>query len=214
MRISSRFAILRRRAMGRLTALLIGFGLLGAAAPGFAEPQKYLIDPDHLTVSFLVTHIGYAKTLGMFRKASGEFTFDEATGQLSNLRVVVDTDSVFTNHDKRDEHVRSKDFLNIKEFPEMSFTAARATRTGERNFEVPGELTLLGKTKPLTLTATWNKSDVYAIPAGPLKTKPYVIGVSARGSLKRSEYGMSYAVANGLVSDDIELLIELEASRQ
>ena len=75
-----------------------------------------------------------------------------------------------------------------------------------------GTLTLLGKSQPLTLQATWNKSA--ESPLGGFGRKPYVMGVSARGSFKRSAYGMNYAVANGWVGDEVPLIIEFEAVRK
>ncbi len=179
-----------------------------------AEPARYAIDPEHLSIGFLVDHIGYARTLGLFRKAEGSFSFDEQSGELTAVKVTVDTASVFTNQQKRDEHLRSADFLNSKEFPEMIFTAQSARRTGENSFQIPGQLELLGKTQPLTLEATWNKSAEYPFGGGLLSGKPYVMGVSARGTIRRSAYGMNYAVDNGWVGDEIELIIEFEARRQ
>ena len=78
-----------------------------------AEPSRYEIDPDHLTVSFLVEHLGYAKVLGLFREASGSYRFDEQTGELSDVLIVVDTDSVFTDQERRDAHLRSGDFVKF-----------------------------------------------------------------------------------------------------
>ena len=174
-----------------------------------ADETAYKLDPDHISVGFLVDHIGYAKVLGMFREARGGYQFDEKTGELSQLEVVVETESVFTNHNKRDKHLRSADFLNSREFSTMSFTAATARRTGERTYIIEGVLALLGKTGPLTLEATWNKSGKY-----PIDGKPYVMGVSVGGRFSRSDYGMTYAVDNGWVGDEIELIIEFEARRQ
>ncbi|OUM03463.1 YceI family protein [Variovorax sp. JS1663] len=182
--------------------------MLAAAAPARAEPARYELDPEHLTVAFLVDHIGYAKVLGMFRAARGSYSFDEATAALSTLRIEVDTQSVFSNFASRDRHLKSADFLNSSEFPRMVFTADGAKRTGERSFEIVGQLELLGRSQPLTLNATWNKSG-----ASPID-KTYVMGVSARGSFKRSAYGMNYAVANGWVGDEVALIIEFEAKRK
>ncbi len=184
------------------------------SAPANAEPVEYRIDPDHLSVGFLVDHIGYAATLGMFRKAEGSFRFDEQTGVMTDLRVVVDTASVFTNHKKRDDHLRAADFLNSREFPEMVFTAAEARPVDERRYQVAGQLELLGKSRPLTLQAVWNKSAEYPFGSGMFSGKPYVMGVSARGSFRRSAYGMNYAVDNGWVGDEVRLIIEFEAIRQ
>lgn len=203
----------------RRTALYLGAALLTAfAAPALVQAQatsqgaRYELDPDHLTVAFLVDHIGYAKTLGMFRAARGSYNFDEASKTLTDVRIEVQTDSVFSNQRKRDDHLKGADFLNSAQFPRMVFTAATAQRTGDRTFEIKGQLQLLGKTLPLTLLATWNKSA--ESPMGGIGRKPYVMGVSARGSFKRSSFGMNYAVANGWVGDDVDLIIEFEAIRQ
>ena len=128
------------------------------------------------------------------------------------MSIEVDTSSVFTNQRKRDDHLKGPDFLNSNEFPRMVFTADTARRTGERTFEIGGQLQLLGKSQPLTLQATWNKSA--ESPLGGLGRKPYVMGVSARGSFKRSAFGMNYAVSNGWVGDEVALIIEFEAVRQ
>jgi polyisoprenoid-binding protein YceI len=90
----------------------------------------------------------------------------------------------------------------------MTYTALGAQRTGERTFAVNGELELLGTRRPLVLEATWNKSAPY-----PIGARAEVMGVSLRGSLKRSEFGMTYGVANELVGDEVEIVIELEARR-
>ena len=184
--------------------------LLPAAAQ--AQATKYELDPDHTTVAFLVDHIGYAKILGMFRSVRGSYSFDEATATLTNVRIEVETGSVFSNQRKRDDHLKGPDFLNSSQFPRMVFTASSAKRTSDRQFEITGQLELLGKSQPLTLQATWNKSAESPL-GGPLR-KPYVMGVSARGSFKRSAYGMNYAVANGWVGDEVPLIIEFEAVRQ
>ncbi|MGV3727113.1 YceI family protein [Hydrogenophaga sp.] len=177
-----------------------------------AQAAQYELDPDHTTVAFLVDHIGYAKVLGMFRSVRGSYRFDEATATLTNVRIEVETGSVFSNQRKRDDHLKGPDFLNSSQFPRMVFTASSAKRTSDRQFEITGQLELLGKSQPLTLQATWNKSAESPL-GGPLR-KPYVMGVSARGSFKRSAYGMNYAVANGWVGDEVPLIVEFEAVRQ
>ena len=173
-----------------------------------AEPARYELDPEHLTAAFLVDHIGYAKVLGLFRAARGTYSFDEATAALSQVRIEIDTQSVFSNYAKRDQHLKSADFLNSAEFPRMVFTAANAKRTGERSFEIAGQLELLGRSQPLTLSASWNKSGTSPI------DQNYIMGVSARGSFKRSAYGMRYGVDNGWVGDEVALIIEFEARRK
>jgi len=190
----------------RLVAVIV---LVLGSVPAIAEPARYELDPAHTTVAFLVEHAGYAKTLGQFARASGGYTFDDASGTLSSLRVVVATDSVDTHHEARDRHLRSADFLDTAKHKEMTFAASAARRTGDNTFAVTGELTLLGRTRPLTLEATVNKSEPY-----PFGDRADVMGVSARATLKRSDFGMTYGVADDLVGDDVEIIIELEARRQ
>lgn len=184
--------------------------LLAAHGAASAQPARYEIDPEHFSVGFLVDHIGYTKVLGMFRSAGGAFMFDEKTGALSDVRVVIESSSVFTNQRRRDQHLASADFLNSGEFPKIEFKGATAKRTGERTFVVEGQLDLIGKTQPVTLNVTWNKSGPYELPG----VKAYVMGVSARGSFKRSAFGMTYGIANNWVGDAVELILEFEARRK
>lgn len=193
----------------RLALLCVLCGVMIAPASVRAEPAEYEIDPEHLTVGFLVEHVGYARVLGFFREGGGSYRFDEQTGALSDVVIEVETDSVFTNHDRRDGHLRSADFLDTRRFPTMTFTATSARRTGEKTFEVEGNLELLGISRPLTLSASWNKSADY-----PFGDRQYVMGVSARGSLERSAYGMTYGVENAWVGDTVEIIVEFEARRR
>ena len=195
--------------MTRLFVRLLLAACFVASATAHAQPARYEIDPEHFSVGFLVDHIGYAKVLGLFQKAGGSFTFDEKAGTLSDVRIAIDSASVFTGHRKRDDHLRGTDFLNAVEFPQIAFKGASAKRSGERTFVVEGQLEMLGKTQPVTVNFTWNKSAQYELPG----VKAYVMGASGRGSFKRSAFGMSYAVANGWVGDTVELILEFEARR-
>jgi polyisoprenoid-binding protein YceI len=174
-----------------------------------AAPATYEIDPEHATVAFLVAHIGYAKVLGRFTAVHGTFEFDEEAGEVDNVAVTIAAASVATDHEARDRHVRDRDFLDVERFPNIAFAADGAQRTGERTFAITGELTLLGNRRPLVLQATLNKSAEY-----PIGDRAHVLGISARGRLSRSEFGMTYGVANGLVGDEVEIIVEIEARRR
>lgn len=186
------------------------FALCLVAFAAHAQPARYQIDPEHFSVGFLVDHLGYAKVLGMFRESSGAYAFDEKAGALSDVRIVIDSRTVTTFHRRRDQHLTSPDFLNSGEFREIVFKGATAKRTGERTFVVDGQLEMIGKTQPVTLNVTWNKSGKYELPGA----DAYVMGVSARGSFKRSAFGMNYGVANGWVGDTVDLILEFEAKRK
>jgi polyisoprenoid-binding protein YceI len=198
--------IFRRFAAVLAVAALAG---LTALPPAQAEPRQYKMDPDHFAIVFMVHHLGLADTVGMFREASGTFTYDAQAQTISDVEITVQTDSVFTNHERRDGHLRGTDFLNVEEFPTMTFTADEAEVTGENTGKIHGELTLLGQTKPLTLDVTYEGGRTY-----PFGDGHYAIGISARGTVERSEYGMTYAVQNDIVGDEIHLIIEFEGIRQ
>ncbi len=199
--------IARTRRAANGAAMAVALAAIGAA-PAAAAPEAYEIDPAHLSIGFLVHHIGYADTLGMFLEGAGRFTFDAEARTLSDLTVTIRADSVFTNHERRDGHLRGGDFLDVETHPEITFVGTGAEPTGERTGRVTGDLTILGVTQPVTLDVTWNKSGPY--PFG----NSYAIGISARTVVQRSAFGMTYAVDNGWVGDEVAVIIELEAIRQ
>ena len=102
--------------------------------------------------------------------------------------------------------MRDDDFLDVERHPEMIFETEGPVVIESDTARVEGALTLLGQTRPLALDVVLNKSDTY-----PFGHKKETLGISARGALMRSDYGMEYAVANGLVGDEVSLIIELEA---
>lgn len=186
--------------------------LLATLAQAQTGPERYRLDPDHATVAFLVRHIGFARVLGSFRQVSGEFEFDEKSGRIGEVRIVVRTASVDTGVEARDRHLNSADFFDVEKHPEMVFESDGAQLGDDRRAELRGRLTLRGQTRPLVLDVIWNKSALSPLVVD--GEHPYVLGASASGRLKRSEFGMDYGLANLLVGDEVELLIELEARRQ
>lgn len=189
-------------------------GLLGAlftfgAAPVLAELQTYVIDDEHFSMNFEIQHIGYAPVMGMFREVEGKFEFDEANMKLPSGQLTFKSKSIFTNHDKRDGHLRSGDFLNSSKFPDITFTITDFETTGENTGVVTGDLTLLGQTRPVDVNIFLNKSAVY-----PIGHEDYTLGMTAEASLNRSEWGMTYGVENDLVGDEVKLRFGFEAIRQ
>jgi polyisoprenoid-binding protein YceI len=184
---------------------------IAATAPAAvkAEAAEFVLDPTHTSITFFVSHIGFADTAGMFLESEGSFSYDEEAKELKTAVITVKTDSVFTNHDKRDEHLRGTDFLNTGEFPEMTFTATKAEKLSDTEGKIIGDLTLLGVTKPITLDVTFNKAGNY-----PFGDGHYALGFDAEGSFKRSEFGMSYGVDGDIVGDEIKLVIGAEGIRQ
>jgi len=192
----------------RIAACAVAFAALTAALPARAEPRTYVIDPSHFSIVFNAMHIGYAPTWGLFLKGEGSFTYDENTRELSDLSVAIETASVFSNDERRDGHLRSDDFLSADAHPRITFRMTDARAETEATGTVIGDLSLRGVTRPVTLNVTLNKIGPY--PFG----DTHVVGISARTVLRRSDFGMIYAVENGLVGDEVDIRIDLEAVRQ
>lgn len=196
-----------------LLAAGLMFATLSLAAPSAqAAPEVYKLDPRHMSIAFLVHHIGYYDVAGQFLKAEGSFTYDQEANSLSALDITIDAASIFSNDEPRDKHVRGKDFLHVEQHPAITFTLKEAKATDATSGEVTGDLTILGVTKPVTLDVTLNKAGDYPFAIG--GKIPYVLGITAETTIKRSDFGMDYAVANGWVGDEIEIFISFEAVRQ
>jgi len=192
---------MRRELSAALAAIVL-------ATTANAESARFELDPEHTAIGFVIEHVGFAGTLGVFRNVSGGFTYDAETQELSDVEITVETGSVDTFNEARDNHVKGKDFLDVGEYPAMVFTADGGTPASATSGTVTGELSILGQSRPLTLDVTLNKAAEY-----PFGHKRFVLGLTVRGTVKRSDYGMEYAIDNGLVGDDVTLLIETEAMR-
>ncbi len=180
--------------------------VVATAAPftARAAPATFTIDPDHSSVLFRVDHLGYAKVVGLFLSFAGQFTFDEADPAASQVELVIDATSVFTRQRDRDNHLRSPDFFNAKEFKQLRFVGTRIAMTGERTGKLTGNITLLGVTKPVTFDVTLNRVAAHPDP----RKKVLVAGFSARGEVLRSEFGMTYGA--GGIGDVVEIWLEIE----
>ena len=174
-----------------------------------ADMATYELDPEHTTVYFTVDHVGYAKTLGLFTSVSGTFMYDDETSELGMVSVSIDAASVESFNEARDKHVRSDDFLDVDTHPTITFNASGGdAASASEGTTITGDLTILGKTQPVTLNVTLNKAAAY-----PFGHKREVLGLSMSTSIKRSEFGMTYAVGNGLVGDEVIINVETEAMK-
>lgn len=205
----------RPRIIPKQSALLLLLAVL-LMAPSLTQAamERWEIDDSHFAVGFMVDHIGFARVLGMFLQAEGHVFFDPESRELGGGQFVIHTESVFTNHEKRDEHLRGSDFLNVEDFPRMVFRPTGLEWETDRDGRLLGELELLGVSRPVTLDFTLNKVGRYPFPLGGLLGGAPVLGMSLRGTIRRSDWGMDYGLDRGLVGDEIELLLEFEAQRR
>ena len=192
--------------MNRLALAIIAFVLPIAAA---AAPESYTLDPFHSFLHFEVEHLGgMSKMRGRFDKTAGKFTIDRAA-KTASLDITVQTASITTGDAdrgsrprSRDEHLRSPDFFNVVEFPNMTFKSTKVVFKGDAPAAIEGNVTLLGVTKPVTLNVEHWK-------CGPSPaTKREMCGANASGSIKRSDFGMKFGIPG--VGDEQKLWVEME----
>lgn len=187
-----------------LTPATLATVLAMAPITASAEPASYTIDDEHFSISFQVMHLGFANVIGMFTEAEGSFEYDSETNDISAGTVTIQADSVFTNHKRRDNHLRKEDFLYVDEYPEIVFTVGDFEPTSDKTGKLSGNLELRGETRPVTLDVTFNKAAEY-----PFGHEKFTVGISAETTIKRSEWGITYGL--NMVDDDIKLQFELEA---
>ena len=187
---------MRLSSIAGITAVVVAL-----AAPPAATADTFSVNKPHTSVAFTVDRLGLNKIMGMFGKVDGEFTIDRDNPIASSASLTIDTASIYTGFEARDKQLRSPDFFNVQEFPDMKFVSTKVERTGEKTAKVTGNLTLLGVTKPVTLDVVLNsiKQDG--------RTKKDLAGFSAQGTLKRSDFGMKYLA--GAISDDVTLMVEI-----
>lgn len=188
-----------------LIALAFAYGPTNQALAA----DTFKIDNAHTNIVFFVRHLGYSNMIGQFNDFTGSFSFDQSNVANSKVELNIKASSVDTDHKKRDDHLRSPDFLNVEEFPEITFKSNRVEKTGDTTGKITGDLTILGKTKPITMDVTFNKLGPHPIPS---YNGVIVAGFSARAKLNRMDYGMTYG--KGGIGDVLDLHIEVEGHKQ
>lgn len=198
------------------TSITVLAGLLSAASV-MAAPQTYVLDPVHSFPHFSIGHLGMSTVRGRFDRMSGKVVFD-AAAKTGSVEIKIDTASITTGDAKheagswaakfhgpraRDEHLRTADFFNVAEFPEMVYRSTRFNFNGDVLDSIEGNLTLLGVTKPVKLTVTSFKCG-----PNPFNKKP-MCGADAEATIKRTDFGIKYGVP--AISDEVKLQIGLEA---
>lgn len=175
---------------------------LGTALPAFAAPESYNIDSGHTFPSFEVSHLGFSIHRGRFNKTEGKVTLDLAA-KSGSVEVTIDANSIDTGGDKLDKHLRAEDFFNVEKFPTLTFKGSKMKFDGDKPVAIEGDFTLLGVTKPVTLTINNFKCGAHPY------NKKAMCGAEVTGTIKRSEFGMKYGVPG--VGDDVKLAIQVEA---
>lgn len=166
----------------------------------------YTIDPAHSRAEFRIKHLGISTVTGRFDGVDGTVTVGEGLGSLATT-AVIDASTISTGNDDRDGHLRSPDFFDVAQYPEITFTST-GVRPGEGSgFTLLGDLTMHGVTRPVELAAEY-------VGTATMQGTPKV-GFTAQGEITRQDWGLTWdqtnEVGEALVGDTVTLMIEVEA---
>ncbi len=188
----------------RSLVLLTGSLIAASAIPAFAA-ETYVADAVHSNVFFKVKHSDISYVFGRFNDFDAAIQWDSENAANSSVTFTIKTASVDTANEKRDQHLRSPDFFNAQQHPEITFTSSEIRKAGDKTYRVSGSATMLGQTKPVSFT--WTETG-----AGKNARGEYRMGGIATFTIKRSDFGMDFML--GALSDEIEMTISLQNVRQ
>ena len=173
----------------------------------WADTERYIFDikGQHAFIQFKIKHLGYSWLLGGFRKFDGHFDFDANNIENSSVSVVVQTNSLDSNHAERDKHLKGKDFLAVKKYPQATFNSQSISRRSDGGFDIHGELSLRGVSKNIVINAK-------EIGHGPDPWFGYRAGFEGYTTLKLSDFNITKDL--GPASTHVELQLHVEGVRQ
>jgi polyisoprenoid-binding protein YceI len=185
--------------------------LLALTAVASAAPATYTVDKTHTLVGFEVRHI-FSKVQGRFNDFSGTIVFDEKDPSAIRVDATAQARSVWTDNDRRDNHLRSADFFAVDSFPTLTFKSTNVTAAGKNKYKVAGNLTLRGVTRPVVFDGEFLGAGAFGIGGKAMGNKA---GFVATTVVNRKDYGINWnkTLDNGglMLSDEVTLTLNIEA---
>lgn len=182
--------------------------LVALSLPSLVLAASWTIDPDHSNVGFKVRHLMVSNVKGHFETFNGTVDLDDKDISRSKVTVTIDTNSINTNVKKRDDHLRSVDFLDVAAYPTMTFVSKKVARAGKDKLKVTGDLTLRGVTKQVVLNVE-GPSKESKDPWGNIRK-----GATATTTINRKDFGLTWnkALETGgvVVGDEVTITLEIE----
>lgn len=178
--------------MRKITLFL---GLLLASVSVFAQ-TTWTADPYHSKLGFTVTHLGIADVPGHFDKYDVSVVASKEDFSDAVVELTVQTSSINTRIEPRDEHLKSADFFDAEKYPTMTFKSTSIKKAGKNKYKLSGDLTLAGVTKPLTVIMHYRGTT-----ANPNANGAPVAGIQIIGEFKRSDFGFGSKFPAPMISD-------------
>jgi len=185
--------------------LLTAIVSLALALPAAAETQSWNIDGAHSSAQFSVRHMGISTVRGAFTKVSGTVQYDPGDLAKTVIDATIETASVDTRVEMRDNDLRSPHFFDASKYPTLTFKSKKVAEAGPGKLKVTGDLTIHGVTKEVTLDVEGPSAPVKD-PRGNLR-----VGASASTTINRKDFGVDGAA--GVVGDDVPITIDMELTR-
>jgi polyisoprenoid-binding protein YceI len=186
--------------------------VVALALPAFAFASTWTIDPDHSNVGFKVKHLMVANVKGSFEKHTGTVEINDKDITQSKVEVSIDTNSINTNVQKRDEHLRSADFFDVAKYPTMTFVSKKVAKAGKDRLKVTGDLTMHGVTRQVVLDVEPISTESKD-PWGNIRR-----GTTATTKIDRKDFGLTWnkglETGGVLVGDEITITLEIEMIRK
>ncbi|MGH8670451.1 MAG: YceI family protein [Burkholderiales bacterium] len=176
--------------------------VLSVASSAAARPKSYTVDPSHTFPSFEVNHANFSIQRGRFNNTRGTITLD-TYAQSGTIEIKIDAGSIDTGLAKLEDNLRAEDFFDVEKHPEITFKSTELKFEDKKLVGAQGELTLLGVTKPVSLTV-----NGFYCGHHPLTLRSQC-GADVRTTIKRSDFGMTYAIP--MVGDEVTISIQIEA---
>jgi polyisoprenoid-binding protein YceI len=185
-------------------APIVALILATQAVSAWAKQETFTLDSAHTFPTFEVNHLGFSTQRGRFNQTRGKVVMDQQK-KSGSVDIVIDANSIDTGVKPLDEVLRGVEFLNVEQYPTISFHSSKLKFNGDQLATVDGVVTMLGVSRPVTLTVTHYKCGVDPI------TSKFVCGVDAETTIRRSDYGMTRFLP--LVNDEVKLKIQVEGTR-
>jgi polyisoprenoid-binding protein YceI len=193
-------------------SLFVGALAVLVAAPVLAAPETFDIESTHSSTQFAVKHMVYATVRGGFGKTAGHLVLDKQDWSKSSIEATIDATTIDTRDAKRDGHLKSPDFLDVAQYPTITFKSTKVEPAGPGKLKVAGNLTIRGVTKPAVLEVD-GPSPEFKDPWGNQRSS-----ATARTKINRKDFGVNWSqnldTGGAVVGDEVDIVIDIEAVKK
>jgi polyisoprenoid-binding protein YceI len=169
--------------------------------------QNWAVDKAHSRINFTITHLGLAELGGTFNSFDAKFTSTKPDFTDAVIELTADVNSIDTDNDMRDKHLKSPDFFDTEKNPNFTFKSSSFKKVSDKKYKLAGDLTLHGVTKPVTLDVVLNGTGTHPM------SKKTIAGFTISGVIKRTDFGIATTTPVAMLSDEVKLFASAEFAK-